>query len=134
MTDEDKIRNLIFAYARAYDERDLAGLAACFVEDATFSWEIANGPSGGPYEGRDAIVASNKASLDSQDDTRRHVMTNVTFEGDGDKRRVTSYLTLFAHQEGQLRALTTGVYTDDVVREGDGWKFHTRHLLCDLPF
>jgi 3-phenylpropionate/cinnamic acid dioxygenase small subunit len=134
MSDEDLIRNLIFAYARAYDERDLDGLRACFVEDATFSWEIADGPSGGPFEGRDAIVASNKASLDSQDDTRRHVMTNVAFAGEGDKRSVSSYMTLFAHQDGQLRPLTTGVYTDEVVRDGDGWKFRARHLLCDLPF
>jgi 3-phenylpropionate/cinnamic acid dioxygenase small subunit len=134
MTDEELIRNLVFGYARAYDERDLEGLAACFVPEATFSWEIRNGPSGGPFEGRDAIVASNQASLDSQDDTRRHVMTNVTFAGEGDTRTVTSYLTLFAHQDGQLRVLTTGVYTDVVVRVGCAWRFRDRHLLCDLPF
>jgi len=134
MTDEDLIRNLVHDYARAYDERDLDGLGACFVDDASFAWEIANGPAGGPFEGRDTIVSSNKASLDSQHDTRRHVMTNVTIIGDGDRRTVTSYLTLFAHQEGQLRALTTGVYTDEVTRVGSEWKFRSRHLLCDLPF
>jgi uncharacterized protein (TIGR02246 family) len=134
MTDEDQIRNLIYAYARAYDERDLDRLLGCFVADATFAWEIANGPAGGPFEGRDAIVASNKASLDSQDDTRRHVMTNVAIEGDGETRSVTSYMTLFAHQDGQLRPLTTGVYTDSVVRQDGRWQFRSRHLLCDLPF
>ncbi|MCZ4500270.1 MAG: putative aromatic ring hydroxylating dioxygenase beta subunit [Marmoricola sp.] len=134
MSDEDLIRNLVFAYARAYDGRDLDGLLGCFVEDATFAWEIANGQTGGPYEGRDAIVASNKASLDSQNDTRRHVMTNVLIEGSGETRSVSSYMTLFAHQEGQLRPLTTGVYTDTVVRQDGRWQFHSRHLLCDLPF
>lgn len=134
MTDEDLIRNLVYTYARSYDERDLDGLAGCFVEDATFNWQITNGPAGGPFEGREAIVASNKASLDSQTDTRRHVMSNVAITGNGDTRTVTSYLTLFAHQDGQLRPLTTGVYTDEVVRDASGWKFRTRHLLCDLPF
>lgn len=134
MTDEQQIANLVFAYARAYDERDLPGLAACFVPEATFAWEIAGGPSGGPFEGAEAIVASNAASLASQDDTRRHVMTNVSITGEGDTRSVWSYLTLFAHQGGRLVALTTGVYTDEVVRVDDTWKFRTRHLLCDLPF
>lgn len=135
LPDEVLIANLLFDYARAYDERDLATLGAAFVEDGTFSWEIKDGPSGGPFDGRDAIVASNQASLDSQDDTRRHVMTNVTITGEGDTRSVSSYLTLFAHQGGALRALTTGVYTDQVVRVADGsWKFRARHLLCDLPF
>lgn len=133
-SDEQQIANLVFAYARAYDERDLDGLRACFVPEATFAWEIANGPSGGPFEGAEAIVASNQASLDSQDDTRRHVMTNLSITGDGETRHVTSYLTLFAHQDGRLVALTTGVYTDEVVRVGGAWKFRTRHLLCDLPF
>jgi 3-phenylpropionate/cinnamic acid dioxygenase small subunit len=134
ISDEQQIRNLVFTYARAYDERRLDTLGDCFTADAVFAWEIAGGPSGGPFEGRDAIVSSNAASLASQDDTRRHVMTNVIIEGDGDKRTVTSYLTLFAHQDGQLRALTTGVYSDEVVRVDAGWKFRNRHLLCDLPF
>ena len=137
MSDESSIAiyNLVFRYARAYDERDLAGLASCFVEDATFSWHIVDGASGGPFDGRDAIVQSNGASLASQTDRRRHLMTNVTISGDGDERKVSSYLTLFSIQDGRLTPLMTGVYDDIVVRGADGaWLFSSRELTCDLPF
>jgi len=129
------IANLVFRYARAYDERDLDALGSCFVDDATFSWRIVDGPEGGPFVGRDAIVRSNAASLASQTDRRRHVMTNLEILGDGDERRVRSYMTLFAIDGGRLSALTTGVYDDVVVRgTDDTWRFSSRQLLCDLPF
>ena len=133
-SDEQLITNLVHDYARGYDERDLDVMGACFHPDGVFSWEIKNGPAGGPFEGAAAIVESNAATLAAQNDTRRHVMTNVTIVGNGDKRSVTSYLTLFAHQDGRLVALTTGVYTDEVVKTDGAWRFSRRHLLCDLPF
>jgi len=108
VSDETKIAGLVFDYAFAYDERDLEGLRACFIDGATFSWSIVDGPSGGPFEGADAIVASNAASLASQNDRRRHVMTNVTIRGEGDERTVRSYMTLSA--------------------------IASRRLICDLPF
>jgi SnoaL-like domain len=136
MNDEDQIRNLIHLYALGYDERDPVRMGTYFVPEGEFSWEILGGPTGGPYTGVEAIVASNRASLDAQDDTRRHVMTNMVLGGEeGDERTASSYLTLFAHQGGGLHALTTGVYHDVVVRTEDGsWKFRSRHLVLDLPF
>lgn len=135
MNDETAISNLLFDYALAYDERDLDGLRACFIDDATFSWSIVNGPTGGPFEGVDSIVASNAASLASQSDRRRHVMTNVTIRGEGDERMVRTYMSLSAIADRTFTPLTTGVYTDTVVKGDDGkWRFLSRALVCDLPF
>lgn len=135
MNDEDKIRNLIHQYGKAYDDRDADTMGECFTEDGEFRWSIKDGPSGGPFIGPADIAGSMRAVLDSQADTRRHVMTNLIFGGDGKTRTAVSYLTLFAHQDGMLKPMTTGVYEDVLERGDDGsWKFLSRQLVCDLPF
>ena len=47
---------------------------------------------------------------------------------------VLSNLALFATENGEVRLITTGVYRDKVVREGDTWQLLERHLDLDLPY
>lgn len=134
MADYNSVEALVYRYAYAYDTRDLDGMGACYTPDAEFDWSIVEGPSGGPFVGRDAIVASNQASLAVQDDRRRHLMSNVVVTESGDTATATSYLALAVIAGGQLTIVATGRYSDRLVRSGKGWLFTSRSLVMDLPF
>ncbi|MEL7045169.1 MAG: nuclear transport factor 2 family protein [Pseudomonadota bacterium] len=133
--DKHAILELLARSAYAYDERKLDMLEACFTQDAAFSIQIAGAPElMGPFEGREAIMGLYRGSLEAQTDVRRHVVSNVLFESEGDEPEVVSYLTLFATEDGAAKLLCTGVYRDQVQRKSDGWAIHRRHLDLDSPY
>ena len=129
------IQELMARAAFGLDMRELDTLAECFVSDAVFTLRIAGGELIGPFEGRDGIMELMKGSMEEQTDQRRHTISNLFFETEGDKSAVViSNLALFATEKGEIRLITTGVYRDEVVREGDNWRLQQRHLDLDLPY
>jgi ketosteroid isomerase-like protein len=132
--DRIAIGELMSRSAYALDERDLARLEACFAEDAVMSLRIAGGDLVGPFEGREAIMGLMKGSMDEQTDQRRHVISNLFVDPDGDGARVTSNLTLLATEDDAIRLLSAGIYHDEVRRVGDRWVLSRRHIDLDLPY
>lgn len=74
-------------------------------------------------------------SMEAQTDTRRHVVSNIFFESEGESSaRTVSNLTLFSTENAQISLVTAGVYHDEVVKEGNQWLISVRHLDLDLPY
>ncbi len=132
--DKAAISELLAKASYGYDQRDLTLLEACLTEDAVMSLCIANGDLVGPFEGRDNIMQLYRDSMASQNDVRRHVVSNSFFTGEGDTVEVVSNLTLFATEDGQTRLLTAGLYRDTVRRTAGGWQIARRHVDLDSGY
>ena len=132
--DKAAISELLAKASYGYDQRDLTLLEACLTEDAVMSLCIANGDLVGPFEGRDNIMQLYRDSMASQNDVRRHVVSNSFFAGEGDTVEVVSNLTLFATEDGQTRLLTAGLYRDTVRRTAGAWQIARRHVDLDSGY
>lgn len=128
------ISEVLNRMAYYYDEGHLDDLAACFVDDAVMSMQIAGGDMVGPFEGRDNIMELYRGAKSTQTDVRRHDITNIMFDASGDTLAVTSYLTLFATENAETKLLTTGVYRDQVAQVNGDWKIVRRHIDLDSAY
>jgi 3-phenylpropionate/cinnamic acid dioxygenase small subunit len=135
MADRGQIYDVLSRYSWGYDENQLDVIGECFTPDAVFSMRIADGDLIGPFEGREAILGLMKTSLESQNDQRRHVTTNIFLESESEREaQVVSYLTLIAVADGKLNVLSSGWYRDAFVLEGGAWRIRDRFLQLDLPY
>lgn len=133
IADRVAIVDTLHRYGHCYDEGDFEGLGACFADDATFT--IGGGIAGMPatMRGRSEILsrmtARREATAGSQ---RRHIITNVILDDDGEGRvRAASYLLLGSTEDGELRLPVTGRYVDVLVRDGSRWVIVDRTLTMD---
>jgi SnoaL-like domain len=134
MSAKQDITELLNHAGVAYDVADVDYLAAIFAENGTFRMVIAGGDEI-RFEGRETVRNLYADSLASQNDQRRHVVTNIYFNECSDSRAVVvSYLVLIAVAEGKLNVLSSGMYTDTLVNDGSGWLIQDRHLALDLPY
>lgn len=127
------ILDLLHRYGHCYDEGDFDALETCFAEGATFA--IGGGIGGMPAvmtgraEIRERMESRRAATAGAQ---RRHIITNVIMDADGeDTVRTASYLLLGSTENGQLHLRVTGRYTDVLVRQGEGWAIAERTLAMD---
>ena len=133
--DKLAIHELLNRSAYAFDERKIDMLKACFTENANMLVNIADGPTFGPFEGREAIMALLEGTLDAQTDKRRHVISNFIFEKEGKKEAtVLSQIVLFATENGEIKVLTSGIYRDEVEKNDGGWQISDRLLDLELGF
>jgi 3-phenylpropionate/cinnamic acid dioxygenase small subunit len=129
------IHELLSRAAYGLDMRDLDMLANSFATDAAFTLCIGGGDLVGPFEGREGIMELMTSSMEEQTDQRRHNVSNVFFEEEGNKSAlVISNVALFGTENGEVRLITTGVYRDKVVRAGADWQLQHRHIDLDLPY
>lgn len=135
MADRQAISEMLGKGGWAYDTPDVDYLADMFIEDGRFELSIDGVGPVGPFEGRAAIRKLYEDSLASQTDQRRHVVTNIFFEDETDDSvTAVSYLVLLSIQDGALKVISSGVYRDAVVRDGDSWRIKVRNLALDLPY
>jgi ketosteroid isomerase-like protein len=83
MSDRDEIQEVIASYANAVDARDYDGITACFLPEATFTYE------GHAFTGHAAIAGLMKGPLESVDGTQ-HFFTNFIIKISGDTAHLTS--------------------------------------------
>ncbi len=135
MADKHAITELLNKGGYAYDTADVDFLVDMFTADGRFELSIAGVGPVGPFEGRDAIRALYAGSLESQTDQRRHCVTNLFFEDETDDSiTAISYLVLISIQDGELNVISSGVYRDEIVRDGDAWRITLRNLALDRPY
>jgi hypothetical protein len=135
MADKQAITEMLGKGGWAYDTPDVDYLADMFVEDGRFELTITGVGPVGPFEGRGPIRKLYEDSLASQTDQRRHVVTNIFFEDETDTSvTAVSYLVLISIQDGVLKVISTGVYRDNFVLDGDAWRIAVRNLQLDLPY
>lgn len=126
------IHDLLYTYAAANDDRDVAVIVDCFTEEGSFGLQVAGAEPIGPLAGQD-LHDLYATMLGAQSDQRRHVITNVRVSRlDEGRCRVLSYFTLQVTDAGVTKTLTCGVYTDTVIQHGDGgWRFESKWLDLD---
>jgi 3-phenylpropionate/cinnamic acid dioxygenase small subunit len=128
------IHELLARAAYAYDERDVDMLQAGFASDAVLTMRIAEGDIIGPFKGHEDIMKLMTDTMAVQTDVRRHVVSNIFFEHDGEQPVVISNLTLLATENGEARLLATGMYRDELVEQAGAWKIAIRHVQLDSPY
>lgn len=129
------IHELLSRSAYGLDERDVELLASTFAEDARFSMRIGGGDLVGPFETRAGIMQLMTDSMAEQTDQRRHVVSNIFFDGDNNGNPVVvSNLSLIATENSEIQILSAGVYRDVVVKVGGGWEILDRYLELDKPY
>lgn len=134
-SDKLAIHELLSRAAYGLDEHDLDRIEACFAPEASMTVKIAGMDPIGPFEGRDAIMGLMRDSVETQTEKRRHVVSNIFFEAEGESEAtVMSNLTLFGTEDGANKLITTGVYRDMVTKTGDDWLIASRDISLDLPY
>lgn len=134
---EDKlaIHELLSRSAYALDVHDADMLANTFAENANFSMRIGGGDLVGPFVNRSGIMELMTGSMEEQTDQRRHVVSNIYFDGEEDGNPVVvSNLTLMATEHGEIALISAGVYRDTVTRADGEWRLLNRYLELDKPY
>lgn len=135
MADKQAITEMLGKGGWAYDTPDIDYLANMFTEDGTFDLSIDGVGHAASFAGRAEIRKLYEDSLETQTDQRRHVVTNIWFADEADDSvTATSYLLLITIKDGALNVISSGVYTDQIVRDGDTWRIAKRDLHLDLPY
>ena len=133
MADRNDIENVLNSYSLAYDSNDIVLMADCFTADAVFSMKIAdNEPMS--FATRDVIMKLMTDSLASQTDQRRHANTNLIVRTEGDTIRTTNYLNLTAVENGEIKLLSSGVYSNEIVEDDGKLRIRKMHLSLDRPY
>lgn len=128
-----EIEKLIIAYAWAFDEQDFDGVAALFVEDATFELSTPGVP---PAVGLAAIVsllAQARGARAARGEHPRHLVNNVrVIEASDDAAHVVSYMTLMVTDADGVTAVALGgTYDDRLVAVEGRWMFASRRITFD---
>jgi ornithine carbamoyltransferase len=133
LADRDLARESALRYSYAYDERRLEVLRSLLTADAKFSISI-SGSEPQSVEGRDTVVEWLSDIMDSQDDQRRHVVSNVIIEDiSADRAVIVTYLAIFSIRETAQLA-TTGFYRFDMEKQDSVWRISHIFDGLDRPF
>jgi hypothetical protein len=126
LTVEDQldIQQLYARYNHAIDAGQADQWAGCFTADGVFS----SGASG-EYTGTDALAAFAKGLAERL--KARHWTNNLVLEAAGDGAKGSCYLMLYRLGGESLAIMISGIYDDDLVRTGSGWKFARRTVRSD---
>jgi hypothetical protein len=128
------IRDTIARYTWCGELMDAAGFADCFAEDAVL--EIKGGET---YRGRGGVVSMIAGVRDrtraavpagsAAPAVMRHFVANLRIELESpDRARAFAYFTVFVPPHGHDH---WGRYADELVREGERWRFTRRRVSVD---
>jgi len=128
LEDHFLLTQLLHDYQRFTDEGDPDGWAHCWTEDA-----VVARMDGSLMRGRPELAEGVAKSI-AQFDTRQHVLTNPTFQIDGDQASGTCGLIYTGRPTGAGigdYAQFGGTYRWGFRRTAEGWKIETRELVID---
>ena len=132
---KNAVGELLARSAYALDERHIDMLRDTFSEGASLVIDIAGVDGEMSFQGREAIMGLMTDSMEEQKDQRRHVVTNMFFESEGDARAsVVSNVTITSVENASIRLVTTGLYSDEVVLEGGQWRIGARRIELDMAY
>lgn len=123
MDDIELIKRLSSRYNLAFDYVDIDAYIECWAEDGFF--ERSN--AGRSYRGHDQL----RELLSTFDVDGRHITTNFIIDVDGDAAKQSAYL-LYLDKADNFSVSMFGVYSDELVKTADGWKYSSRRLRVDV--
>ena len=118
--DYEEIRNLYSRYSHAFDGGDGPTVADTYTADGQFVM-------GGRVvaDGRAALLAQPRKPQPDQPSIR-HLPANIEIKPSPDGAKGRAYVVLLNVENGELSVAGGGVYEDDLVKTGDGWRFKQR--------
>lgn len=126
-SDVVEITQVLYAYARAIDQKDWKSLERVFTRDARIHYALERGAELGFRELGPWLARSMAIFKATQ-----HVISNPLIEVNGDAATSTAYLvaTHVQVRRDGTESLTTegGRYSDTLVRTPQGWRIATRRL------
>ena len=118
-----EIQQLYARYNIAIDNGDAEGWAATFTPDGAFNTMV----------GHDALVGFVKMWREKLNGaTRKHWNNNLQITGNSHEASAYVYLLLVDYSTKPASILTTGTYTDSLIRTKDGWRFTKRITKGDV--
>ena len=120
---------------RDRDEREMDVLEAGFTEGATLQIKIA-GADPIVFESRDTIMGLMRDAAETQTDIRRHLITNLYFQGTNSQGLVecTANLTITSVENGAIRLVTSGYYRDSFEHQNGQWLIAHRCIDLDMAY
>jgi hypothetical protein len=119
-----EIQQLYANYNIAIDNGDAEAWANTFTPDGVFN----------TFVGHDALVGFVKMWREKLNGaTRKHWNNNLQVTGNGKEASAFVYLVLVDFSTKPPSILTTGTYTDSLVKTKDGWRFTKRTTKGDAP-
>ena len=123
------IHQLFVDYGDRLDAGDLDGYAELFTDDG----ELLLGPVG-RAQGREAIKALMAPTLEGLVGRSFHQISNPRVTLDGDRATtVVMWTVIQVDDRGRPRMPMMGHHEDEVVRDGDRWRFRRRKGFVDIP-
>src|SRR5271167_4092597 len=122
--DNFEIQQLYARYNIAIDSGDAESWSATFTPDGVFN----------TFSGHDALVGFIKLWREKLNGaTRKHWNNNLQITGNSKGASATVYLMLVDFSTKPASILSTGMYTDSLVKTKDGWRFTKRITKGDAP-
>jgi uncharacterized protein (TIGR02246 family) len=132
LEDREAIRNLLQAYRRILDVRDMRAFSELFASDGT--WSGASGEATGPEAIHDMLVAVLPENPPAPGATLWHLVTDPEISVDGDRGTADSLWMHVRRGENDAPVLPTlGRYQDELVREHGRWRFRRRTVTRLIP-
>jgi hypothetical protein len=120
------IQKLIADYNHAVDAGDGPAFAALFVDSGSLDsgFNVIKGTD--ELRGFAGMVPQMAPGA-------RHLVSNVSIDGDGDDATARLYLQMWATAGGaaETKLVISGRYEDTLKRDGDTWRFVTRKMIPD---
>ena len=133
MADRVAIHNLLMEYGASLDRRDFDGFAKLFAHDGVYvagGGQALSGPQAG--EAMRRTFAENALGFA---EPNYHLFFNETvdFTGRDSATANSQSLYMVPDETGAPRAAMMAQYDDELVREGDRWKFARRVVHGQMP-
>ena len=119
-----EINHLTNRYNQAADSGNGEAFAETFTEDG-----ILEMPGSDPIAGRDALTVSGN-TFPQLIEGVRHWTNNQVVEINGDSATASCYLLLMS-AGSPPNMMTTGRYSDELIKTDRGWKFTKRSVSLD---
>jgi hypothetical protein len=121
--DHAEIQQLYAKYNHAIDSGNAEEWAATFTADGVFN---------NRFTGREALIGFVN-NWKANGTSRRHWNSNLTVTASGQGAKGSVYLMLLDVGVKPAAVMATGVYSDELVKTADGWRFKSRAVKMDAP-
>lgn len=132
LEDREEIRNLIQAYRKTLDDRDLRAFSELFAVEGT--WTGRSGTATGPDEIYSMLTTALPDNPLAPGSTLWHLNTDPAIAVDGDRASAFTFWMHVRRGDGDVPLLPTlGGYQDKLIREDGRWRFQLRTVLPLIP-
>jgi 3-phenylpropionate/cinnamic acid dioxygenase small subunit len=121
-TDREAIATLLAEYCHLCDDGELDALVDRFTEDGVFAFGDRS------LTGREQMLRW-FSKTQSPERRGKHLTTNSIIEVDGDRATAVSDFVFFEKVDGRPVPFMAGTYVDELVRDGDRWRFRRRTVI-----